>query len=138
MNHKYKLSDFKRITMKTATDIQQRTITVDLSYMEELPEIIVLRLESIVNRAIAKYEEENNTTVILEDIKLGIYISLDTAKWELFLEVFASYPSSIDDIDGEEIIAVTDKNYSFIKEFFFKELNHYLFEQVKRIQGCVA
>lgn len=138
MNHKYKLSDFKRLTMKTATDIQQRTITVDLSYMEDLPEIIVQRLESIINRAIAKYEEENNTTVILKDIKLGIYISLDTAKHELFLEVFASYPFSIDDIEGEEIIAVTDKNYLFIKEFFFKELENYLFEQVKRLQNCVA
>lgn len=138
MNHKYKLSDFKRLTMKTATDIQQRTITVDLSYMEDLPEIIVQRLESIINRAIAKYEEENNTTVILKDIKLGIYISLDTAKHELFLEVFASYPFSIDDIEGEEIIAVTDKDYLFIKEFFFKELENYLFEQVKRLQNCVA
>ena len=138
MNHKYKLSDFKRLTMKTATDIQQRTITVDLSYMEDLPEIIVQRLESIINRAIAKYEEENNTTVILKDIKLGIYISLDTAKHELFLKVFASYPSSIDDIEGEEIIAVADKDYSFIKEFFFKELENYLFEQVKRLQNCVA
>ena len=53
MNYKYKLSDFKRILEEPDTDIKERIITVDLSNLKELPEIIIQRLEVIVNRMIA-------------------------------------------------------------------------------------
>ena len=57
MNHKYKLSDFKRILEEPDTDINERIITVDLSNLKELPEIIIQRLEVIVNRMIASMKQ---------------------------------------------------------------------------------
>lgn len=138
MNHKYKLSDFKRILEEPDTDIKERIITVDLSNLKELPEIIIQRLEVIVNRMIADYETENNIAITMEDTELGICIDLDTKEHEISLSAYVSYHPFKECITGEEIIAAVDDDYSLIKKFFFKELNHYLFEQVKRLQNCVA
>lgn len=138
MNYKYKLSDFKRILEEPDTDINERIITVDLSNLKELPEIIIQRLEVIVNRMIADYETENNQTISLEDTELGICIDLDTKEQEISLSAYVSYHPFKECITGKEIIVAADDDYSLIKKFFFKELNHYLFEQVKRLQNCVA
>ena len=138
MNHKYKLSDFKRILEEPDTDINERIITVDLSNLKELPEIIIQRLEIIVNRMIADYETENNIAITMEDTELGICIDLDTKEHEISLSAYVSYHPFKECITGKEIIAAADDDYSLIKKFFFKELNHYLFEQVKRLQNCVA
>ena len=138
MNYKYKLSDFKRILEEPDTDIRERIITVDLSNLKELPEIIIQRLEVIVNRMIADYETENNQTISLEDTELGICIDLDTKEHEISLSAYISYDPFKECITGKEIISAVDDDYSLIKKFFFKELNHYLFEQVKKIHNCVA
>ena len=138
MNHKYKLSDFKRILEEPDTDIRERIITVDLSNLKELPEIIIQRLEIIVNRMIAEYETEHNMKISMEDTELGICIDLDTKEQELSIGAYVSYHPFKECITGKEIISAVDDDYSLIKKFFFKELNHYLFEQVKRLQNCVA
>ena len=138
MNHKYKLSDFKRILEEPDTDIKERIITVDLSNLKELPEIIIQRLEVIVNRMIAEYETEHNMKISMEDTELGISIDLDTKEQELSIGAYVSYHPFKECITGKEIISAVDDDYSLIKKFFFKELNHYLFEQVKRLQNCVA
>ena len=138
MNYKYKLSDFKRILEEPDTDIKERIITVDLSNLKELPEIIIQRLEVIVNRMIAEYEREHNPTISLEDTELGICIDLDTKEQELSLGAYVSYHPFKECITGKEIIAAADDDYYLIKKFFFKELNHYLFEQVRKIHNCVA
>lgn len=138
MSHKYKLSDFKRILEEPDTDIKERIITVDLSNLKELPEIIIQRLEVIVNRMIAEYETEHNMKISMEDTELGICIDLDTKEQELSIGAYVSYHPFKECITGKEIISAVDDDYSLIKKFFFKELNHYLFEQVKRLQNCVA
>ena len=138
MNHKYKLSDFKRILEEPDTDIKERIITVDLSNLKELPEVIIQRLEIIVNRMIAKYEREHNMEISMEDTELGICIELDTKEQELSLGAYVSYHPFKECITGKEIISAADDDYSLIKRFFFKELNHYLFEQVRKIHNCVA
>ena len=138
MNHKYKLSDFKRILEEPDTDINERIITVDLSNLKELPEIIIHRLETIINRMIADYETENNIAITMEDTELGICIDLDTKEHEISLSAYVSYHPFKECITGKEIIAAAEEDYSLIKKFFFKELNHYLFEQVKKIHNCVA
>ncbi len=138
MNHNYKLSDFKRILEEPDTDIKERIITVDLSNLKELPEIIIQRLEVIVNRMIADYEREHNMIISMEDAELGICIDLDTKEQELSLGAYISYHPFKECITGKEIIYVADDDYSLIKKFFFKELNHYLFEQVRKIHNCVA
>ena len=138
MNHKYKLSDFKRILEEPDTDIKERIITVDLSNLKELPEIIIQRLEVIVNRMIAEYETEHNMKISMEDTELGICLDLDTKEQEISLGAYISYHPFKECITGKEIIAAADDAYSLIKKFFFKELNHYLFEQVRKIHNCVA
>lgn len=138
MNHKYKLSDFKRILEEPDTDINERIITVDLSNLKELPEIIIQRLEVIVNRMIAEYETEHNMKISMEDTELGISIDLDTKEQELSIGAYVSYHPFKECITGKEIISAVDDDYSLIKKFFFKELNHYLFEQVRKIHNCVA
>ena len=138
MNHKYKLSDFKRILEEPDTDIKERIITVDLSNLKELPEIIIRRLEVIINTMIADYEAENNVVISLEETELGICIDLDTKEHEISLGAYVSYHPFKECITGKEIISGADEDYSLIKKFFFKELNHYLFEQVKRLHNCVA
>ena len=138
MNHKYKLSDFKRILEEPDTDIKERIITVDLSNLKELPEIIIQRLEVIVNRMIAEYETEHNMKISMEDTELGICIDLDTKEQLISLDAYVNYHPFKECITGKEIIVAVDDDYSLIKKFFFKELNHYLFEQVKRLQNCVA
>ena len=138
MNHKYKLSDFKRILEEPDTDIKERIITVDLSNLKELPEIIIQRLEVIVNRMIAEYETEHNMKISMEDTELGISIDLDTKEQELSIGAYVSYHPFKECITGKEIIVAVDDDYSLIKKFFFKELNHYLFEQVRKIHNCVA
>ena len=69
---------------------------------------------------------------------MGIYIEIDTKERELSLGAYVSYHPFKECITGKEIISAADNDYSLIKKFFFKELNHYLFEQVKRLQNCVA
>lgn len=138
MNHNYKLSDFKRILEEPDTDIKERIITVDLSNLKELPEIIIQRLEVIVNRMIADYEREHNMIISMEDAELGICIDLDTKEQELSLGAYISYHPFKECIIGKEIIPAADSDYSLIKKFFFKELDHYLFEQVRKIHNCVA
>lgn len=138
MNHKYKLSDFKRILEEPDTDINERIVTVDLSIVEELPEIIIQRLETIVNRIIVNYETENNGTISLEDAELGICMEIDTKERKLSLGAYVSYDPFKECITGKESIDERDIDYSMIKIFFFKELSYCLYEQVKRIQGCVA
>lgn len=138
MNHKYKLSDFKRILEEPDTDINERIITVDLSNLKELPEIIIQRLEVIVNRMIADYEREHNMIISMEDTELGICIDLDTKEQEISLGAYVSYHPFKECITEKEIIAAADNDYSLLKKFFFKELNYYLFEQVRKIHNCVA
>ena len=138
MNHKYKLSDFKRILEEPDTDINERIITVDLSNLKELPEIIIQRLEVIVNRMIAEYEREHNIIISVEDTELGICIDLDTKEQELSLGAYVSYDPFKKCITGKEGIDERDIDYSMIKKFFFKELSYCLYEQVKRIQDCIA
>ena len=138
MNHKYKLSDFKRILEEPDTDIKERIITVDLSNLKELPEIIIHRLEAIVNRMIADYEKEYNMTISMEDTELGICIDLDTKEQLISLDAYVNYHPFKECITGKEIISAVDDDYLLIKKFFFKELNHYLFEQVRKLHNCIA
>ena len=76
--------------------------------------------------------------ISMEDTELGISIDLDTKEQELSIGAYVSYHPFKECITGKEIISAVDDDYSLIKKFFFKELNHYLFEQVKRLQNCVA
>ena len=95
-------------------------------------------MEKLINTIITQSGEEHNINIFQDSAEVGIYIEIDTKERELSLGAYISYDSFKECINGKESIVGNDIDYSLIKKFFFKELNHYLFEQVKRLQNCVA
>lgn len=137
MNHNYRLTDFK-IDVGTDTDIQERIVSIDLSKTKELPVIIVQRLENLLNKMIAEHEHEHDVTIPMNNAELGIYMDVDTQEHILSLNAYVGYSLEEECITGKEIITADDADYSIIKKYFFSELSNYIFEQIRRIQGCVA
>lgn len=137
MSHNYKISDF-RIDAGIDTDINERIVSIDLSNVRELPSIIVERLEALINRIIEEHEKEHNIIVTTENSDLGMFMDIDTQEHTLSLNAYVGYSSEEECIVGKEIMTAADEDYSIMKKYFFNELSNYIFEQVKRIQGCVA
>lgn len=139
MNHNYKLEDFKNVVTETEdTDIKERIVSVNLCSVRELPIIIMQKLEKMINKMIADHEHEYDTVIPIENMELGIYMSIDTKENNLFLSAFIGYGMELnEEIYAKEIITAMDADYHIIKKYFFNELSHYLFEQIKRITKCV-
>ena len=137
MSHNYKLEDFN-IVKETDTDIHERIVSINLSNVRELPTIIVQRLEMLINKMITDHEKEYNITIPMDNAELGIYMDIDTQEHTLSLDTYVGYDLEKECITGKEVMTVADADYSIIKKYFFNELNTYIFEQIRRIQGCVA
>ena len=137
MNHNYKLEDFIIVENKD-TDIHDRIVSVDLSRIKELPVIIVQRLETLINRMITDYEKEHNVSIPINNAELGIYMNIDTWEHTLSLDAYIGYDTEKECITGKEVMTAADEDYSIIKKYFFNELNNYIFEKIRSIQGCVA
>lgn len=137
MNHNYKLGDFK-IIAGTDTDIHERIVSIDLSNVRELPSIIIERLESLINLMISEHEKEYNATIPMDNADLGIYMDIDTQEHTLSLNAYVGYDINEECVVGKEIMTDADEDYYIIKKYFFNELSNYIFEQVRRIQCCVA
>ena len=137
MSHNYKISDF-RIDAGIDTDINERIVSIDLSNVKELPIIIVQRLETLINKMIEDHEKEHNTTVPMDKVDLGMFMDIDTQEHTLSLNAYVGYSSEEECIVGKEVMTAADEDYSIMKKYFFSELSNYIFEQVRRIQGCVA
>lgn len=138
MKHNYKLGDFKNMIAEDDTNIHERIVSVDLSEIKELPIIIVERLEALINRTIEEYEQKHNIVIPMENADLNIFMDVDTQEHTLSLNAYVGYNIDRECIVGKEIMTTTDEDYSIMKKYFFSELNNYIFEQIKRIQGCVA
>ena len=137
MSHNYKLGDFNIVT-ESDTDIHERIVSINLSSIKELPTIIVQRLETMINKMISEHEKENNVIIPTDNAELGIYMDIDTQEHTLSLNAYVGYDVEKECITSKEVMTSAEEDYSLIKKFLFKELNHYLFEQVKRLQNCVA
>lgn len=137
MNHNYKLTDFK-IKTEADTDIHERIVSIDLSNVKQLPSIIIERLEILINKTVEEHEQKYNVTIPMDNSELGIYIDVDTQEHTLSLNAYVGYDINEECIVGKEVMTTTDEDYSIIKKYFFNELSNYIFEQVRRIQGCVA
>lgn len=137
MNHNYRLGDFT-IVENADTDIHERIVSIDLGSIKELPVIIVQRLEKLINRMISEHEKEHNVTIPLDNADLGIYMDIDTQEHTLSLNAYVGYDINKECVVGKEVMIAADEDYSIIKKYFFNELNTYIFEQIRRIQGCVA
>lgn len=133
MNHNYKLTDFRRMQGEADTDIHERMASVDLRNVRELPKIIVDRLETMINKTIADYEQENNVVIPLNDMEISMQIEVDTLERELFLQAYIGYRIDEDCLHGKEIISSDDEDYDVIKKYFLAELNNFVFGQIDRI-----
>lgn len=136
MNHNYKITDFKNHEItESDTDIRENNVTVYLRNTDDLPLVLEKRLEGIINNLIVEYEQESNAIIPLENMDLGICITIISDSKELLLEVFIGYDMSKESLHKEEVITATDKHYDIIRKFFFDKLNDYVSEQIRRIKG---
>ena len=135
MEHNYKLTDFKNIVNDSDTDILERIVSISLWNVEEMPAVIVHRVESMINRMIAEHEEKNNIIIPLEDMRLGMYMNIDTKENELSINFYIGY-SDMECITGKEIIVAENADYAKIKKYFFDVLQLCVNEQIKKIRKC--
>ena len=135
MVHNYKLTDFRDVARECDTDILERIVSIDLGNVADLPAVLVHRLETIINKMIADHEEKHNVIIPLEDMHLGMYMSIDTKENELSINVYIGY-SDMDCITGKEIIVAENVDYAEIKQYFFDVLQLCVNEQIKKIRKC--
>lgn len=135
MEHNYKLTDFKNIVNDSDTDILERIVSISLWNVEEMPAVIVHRVESMINRMIAEHEEKNNIIIPLEEMRLGMYMNIDTKENELSIDVYIGY-SDMECITGKEIIVAENADYAEIEQYFFDVLQLCVNEQIKKIRKC--
>lgn len=136
MEHNYRLTDFKDVARECDTDILERMVSIDLGNVSDLPAVLVYRLETIINRMIADHEEKHNVTIPLEDMHLGMYMSIDTKENELSINAYIGY-SDIDCISCKEILDMESADYSEIKQYFFEVLQLFVDEQIQKIREYV-
>lgn len=135
MKHNYRLTDFKDIARECDTDILERIVSIDLGNVADLPAVLVHRLETIINKMIVAHEEKNNVTIPLENMRLGMYMNIDTKENELSINAYIGY-SDMDCITGKEIIVAESADYSEIKQYFFDVLQLCINEQIQKIRKC--
>ena len=135
MEHNYRLTDFMDVARECDTDILERIVSIDLGNVAYLPAVLVNRLETIINKMIADHEEKHNVIIPLEDMHLGMYMSIDTKENELSINVYIGY-SDMDCITGKEIIVAENVDYAEIKQYFFDVLQLCVNEQIKKIRKC--
>ena len=135
MEHNYKLTDFKNIVNDSDTDILERIVSISLWNVEEMPAVIVHRVESMINKMIAEHEEKNNIIIPLEDMRLGMYMNIDTKENELSINFYIGY-SDMECITGKKIIVAENVDYAEIKQYFFDVLQLCVNEQIKKIRKC--
>lgn len=136
MNHNYKLGDFRKITGEADTDIHERIVSVNLKNVKELPEIIIQRLENLINKLIVEHEQKYNVTIPLENMDVSIGLSIDTEVKEFYFSTYIGYDINKEFLVGKEVIDSDNEDYGAIKKYFFAELNRFVFEQIKKIEKC--
>ena len=136
MKHNYRLTDFKNIANNSDTDILERIVSISLWNVADLPVMIVHRVESMINRMIAEHEEKNNIIIPLEDMRLGMYMNIDTKENRFSIDTYIGCSSDKDCITGKEIIVAENADYAEIKQYFFDVLQLCVNEQIKKIRKC--
>lgn len=135
MNHNYKLADFNILT-EIDTELQERIVSIDLSNIKELPVIVMQRLENLLNKMITDYEQEHNVTIPLENMNVGVGLSIDTKDKEFYLSAYIGYDINEECIVGKEVITSDNEDYAVIKKYYLTELNHFVFIQLRKIEAC--
>lgn len=138
MNHDYKLSDIKRerVECDTVTDVNERVVSFNLSNLEEMPNIIVERVEKNINRIISAHEQKEGVVIPLEDMEMGFYINLDKQEHELYISGFIGYSIYREWLEFKDVISPDDEQYLEIKNYYFELLNVYIEDVLKNLRDC--
>ena len=137
MKHNYRLADFKRMGGESDTDIRDIHVFMELGNLSELPAVIETRLENMANNLIAEHEQKTNTTLVLDDMELGASVEIRKESGELAINVYIGYSIEFDCLCGEDVIKREEKDYMYIRKFFFDMLNDYVLAEIKIIEDCL-
>lgn len=113
----------------------QKTIEVYGNSVKEFFKWFYDSYGNIEYRMIAEHEEKNNIIIPLEDMRLGMYMNIDTKENEFSIDVYIGY-SDMECITGKEIIVAENADYAEIKQYFFDVLQLCVNEQIKKIRKC--
>lgn len=91
MEHNYKLTDFKNIVNDSDTDILERIVSISLWNVEEMPAVIVHRVESMIKIIESNRLKKEAVENCKRDLQ-GKLSQEDLQKFEkVFYEVSAKY-----------------------------------------------
>lgn len=91
MEHNYKLTDFKNIVNDSDTDILERIVSISLWNVEEMPVVIVHRVESMIKIIESNRLKKEAVENCKRDLQ-GKLSQEDLQKFEkVFYEVSAKY-----------------------------------------------
>lgn len=85
---------------------------------------------------IADQEKEHNVTMPMDNAELGSYMEVDTQEHTLSLNAYVGYSVNEDCIVGKEVISSDDEDYTIVKSYFLTKLNHFVLEQIRKIEMC--
>ena len=105
-----------------------------------MPECLVKRMESIINRIISDHEEKMGLLIPLDDMELEMHIDADTVRGEFSFHVYISYSLHEEYLFGRETLTNKDEDneeYNIIRHFFLRQVIGVFYRQYMRIQESI-
>lgn len=118
------------------TDLREPIVSIMLNRRSMMPECMVKRMESIINRLISEHEEKMGLIIPLDDMELEMHIDADTARGELSFHVYISYSLHEEYLFGRETLTNKDEDneeYNIIRHFFLRQVIGVFYRQYMRI-----
>ena len=122
------------------TDLREPIVSIMLNRRSMMPECLVKRMESIINRIISEHEEKMGFLIPLDDMELEMHIDADTVRGELSFHVYISYSLHEEYLFGREILTNKegdDEEYNTIRHFFLRQVIGVFYRQYMRIQESI-
>lgn len=139
-DHGYKMKDFRFMEWKDDTDLREPAVSVMLDNRLVMPECLVRRMESTINKMISDHEEKTGMFLPLEDMELEMHLDADTVRGELSYEVYIGYSPHEEYLSGRETLRNRegdDEEYNTIRHFFLRQVAGVLYRQYVRIQESI-
>lgn len=122
------------------TDLREQVVSIMLNGRSMMPECLVKRMESLINRLISDHEEKMGLLIPLGDMELEMHIEADTVRGELSFHVYISYSLHEEYLFGRETLTNKDEDneeYNIIRHFFLRQVIGVFYRQYMRIQESI-
>lgn len=122
------------------TDLRESIVSIMLNRRSMMPECLVKRMESIINRLISEHEEKMGLIIPLDDMELEMHIDADTVRGELSFHVYISYSLHEEYLFGRQTLTNKDEDneeYNIIRHFFLRQVIGVFYRQYMRIQESI-